>query len=179
MNLREIHATDAAAYVQLLAQIERESPYALLEPEERRTTIQEQWDEIEQIRRSDNQMIWIVEDRDRLVAWLGAFGERYRRVSHNVLVGIGVLAPYRNQGLGTRLFSALEQWAWKHQIHRLELFVANENQAGIALYQKMGFQIEGTRRESYQIDGRYVDEYLMAKLLIPPEPPKKNLYSKW
>ncbi len=39
------------------------------------------------------------------------------------------------------------------------------NTAGIALYKKMGFEIEGTKRNSLFIDGKYVDEYYMSKLL--------------
>ena len=30
---------------------------------------------------------------------------------------------------------------------------------------KMGFEIEGTKRDSLRVDGVYVDEYYMAKLL--------------
>ncbi len=39
------------------------------------------------------------------------------------------------------------------------------NTAGIALYKKQGFEIEGTRRHAYIINGQYVDEYYMAKIL--------------
>jgi RimJ/RimL family protein N-acetyltransferase len=39
------------------------------------------------------------------------------------------------------------------------------NIAGIALYKKMGFEIEGTKRDSLLINGEYVDEYYMSKLL--------------
>jgi len=179
MNLREIHITDAEAYIELLSQLERESPYVLLEEGERKTGILEQMDEIREIEASDNQIIFVVEDRDKLVAWCGAFGEKYRRVRHTVLIGIGVLEAYRAQGWGTKLFEALEEWAWKQDIRRLELLVQTENKAGIALYRKMGFQIEGTKRESYMINGGFVDEYLMSKLLVVPDPPRKSKFPKW
>lgn len=35
----------------------------------------------------------------------------------------------------------------------------------IALYKKQGFEIEGTRRHAYVINGQYMDEYYMAKIL--------------
>lgn len=39
------------------------------------------------------------------------------------------------------------------------------NYAALALYRKMGFQQEGIKRDSLWVEQRYVDEYLMSKLL--------------
>ncbi len=39
------------------------------------------------------------------------------------------------------------------------------NQAGLALYQKRGFTIEGVKRRVLRIEGEYADEYYMAELL--------------
>jgi len=39
------------------------------------------------------------------------------------------------------------------------------NHLGIALYKKMGFQIEGTAPDALQVDGAYVDLHYMSKLL--------------
>ncbi|MEM9984319.1 MAG: GNAT family N-acetyltransferase [Bacteroidota bacterium] len=161
--LRPIHEADAEAYLDLLRSIESDSPYALLEDGERQTTIAEQRSEIQTVLAQSNQMIWVVEDRDRLVAWLGAWGERYRRVSHSALVGVGVRATHRRQGLASELFQALERWAPSVGVRRLELTVAVPNQAAWRLYQKLGFRIEGTKSKSYRIDNILVDEYFMAK----------------
>lgn len=179
MNLRPIHSTDAAAFIHLQEQIEAESPFALLERGERRTSIKAQQEEIDDVLRRDNQIIFVVEDRDQLVGWLGAWGEPYRRIRHSVLIGVGVLAAYRRQGVATQLFEALEAWAWARSIRRLELLVQTGNTAGITLYRKMGFQIEGTKRQSYCLDGTYQDEYLMSKLLVVPEKPPHNPYPRW
>ena len=40
-----------------------------------------------------------------------------------------------------------------------------ENEAGVALYRKSGFEIDGTKRNSLMIDGTFYDEYYMSKLL--------------
>ncbi|NMB90388.1 MAG: GNAT family N-acetyltransferase, partial [Chloroflexi bacterium] len=50
-------------------------------------------------------------------------------------------------------------------IHRLELTVMTHNQRALALYRKMGFEIEGTLRHNMRVDGVYVDEYSLAQLL--------------
>ena len=49
------------------------------------------------------------------------------------------------KGLGTALFQCLEEWVINHNISRLELTVVTQNDAGIALYKKSGFEIEGRR----------------------------------
>ncbi len=47
---------------------------------------------------------------------------------------------------------------------RIELKVYTDNPAGIALYKKCGFEIEGTHRRYAFRDGGYVDAYSMARL---------------
>ncbi|WP_392396641.1 MULTISPECIES: GNAT family N-acetyltransferase [Paenibacillus] len=38
------------------------------------------------------------------------------------------------------------------------------NERAAALYKKMGFEIEGVKRNSIRMDGKYVDEYYMGKI---------------
>jgi RimJ/RimL family protein N-acetyltransferase len=78
---------------------------------------------------------------------------------------VGVLHAYQGQGIGSRLFQGLESWAGEAGIQRLELTVMVHNEAAYALYDKMGFSVEGRRRRSLWVDGEFVDEYSMAKLL--------------
>lgn len=178
LNLRRIHPTDAEAYLELLEALAAESPHVLYQPGEYGSGARDEMAQIESVLARPNQMIFVVEDRDRLIAWLGAFGERYQRVAHTALLGIGVLGAYQRRGIGQALFQEAERWARAAGLRRLELLVQSGNFPAISLYRKMGFQIEGTKRESYRIGGEYVDEYLMAKLLTPPPPPR-NPYPKW
>ena len=55
-------------------------------------------------------------------------------------------------------------WATGAGIKRLELTVHTVNARAVALYQRHGFEIEGTRRSSLRVDGVYTDEYLMSLL---------------
>jgi RimJ/RimL family protein N-acetyltransferase len=48
------------------------------------------------------------------------------------------------------------------RLRRVELTVHTTNQRAIAAYKRCGFQVEGVRRSSLLVDGKYVDEYLMA-----------------
>jgi RimJ/RimL family protein N-acetyltransferase len=44
------------------------------------------------------------------------------------------------------------------------LTVHTSNLQALGLYLRYGFQVEGVRRHSLLVDGRYVDEYLMSRL---------------
>jgi RimJ/RimL family protein N-acetyltransferase len=78
---------------------------------------------------------------------------------------IGILEQFTGKGIGTQLFQMLEAWARSNDIHRLELTVMTHNERAIALYKKMGFEIEGIKKHSLFVNGEYVDEYYMAKLI--------------
>ena len=58
-----------------------------------------------------------------------------------------------------------ESWAKTCGVRRLELSVMVHNDAAQALYTKMGYVIEGRRQWSLLVDGAFVDEYSMAKLI--------------
>ena len=76
-----------------------------------------------------------------------------------------MLKDYRRQGIASRLFVALEEWARKEEVSRLELTVAMNNSAAISCYKTNGFVIEGVRSQSLKINDELVDEFYMAKIL--------------
>ena len=50
-------------------------------------------------------------------------------------------------------------------LKRIELKVYARNTAAIHLYQKYGFEIEGTRRRAIFQGGQYLDDLIMSLLL--------------
>lgn len=77
-------------------------------------------------------------------------------------------AAASRRGVGTGLLRELELWAAAHAVHRLELTVMAHNQRARELYERMGFAVEGRRRECLLVDGHLIDELYMAKLLPHP-----------
>lgn len=69
-----------------------------------------------------------------------------------------------NSYLEMLLNSELDKWARENNLTRLELTVVSSNIVAKHFYEKNGFEIEGTRKNAMIIDGKYVDEYYMAKL---------------
>jgi putative acetyltransferase len=57
-----------------------------------------------------------------------------------------------------------DQWL---NLSRLELEVYTDNDAAIHLYERFGFEIEGTHRLHSYGDGRWSDSYFMARVRTP------------
>jgi RimJ/RimL family protein N-acetyltransferase len=165
MIIRTILISDAEHFLNLCKKLDTEMQFMMLEPGERITTLVEQQAQIERLLMLENQTIFVAEYNSQLIGYLAALGGEFQRNRHSVYIIIGILQAFTGQGVGTQLFRTLEEWAQLQRIHRLELTVMVHNEAGLALYKKQGFEIEGTKRDSLLVDGKYVDEYYMAKLL--------------
>ncbi|MDR6224982.1 RimJ/RimL family protein N-acetyltransferase [Desmospora profundinema] len=156
---------DAAAYLALQKRLDKETSFMLLEPGERTAGVEETAKRIQSAVEQKNRTILVAEVAGRLVGWMELIGGGVRRNRHSAYIVVGIRQTYTGQGIGTRLFTAGENWARQNGIHRLELTVMVHNRAALALYPKRGFQVEGIRRDSLLVDGRYVDEYGMSKLI--------------
>ena len=163
--IRTIQESDAENFLALCRQLDEENRFMLLEPGERKTTAEEQNQRIRDVLSQDNQALFVVEEAGLLVGYLSAAGGRFARNKGTVYIVIGILEQFTGQGLGTALFECMEQWARDRNLHRLELSVMVHNQRGVGLYKKMGFEIEGIKRDSLLVDGSYIDEYYMSKLI--------------
>jgi RimJ/RimL family protein N-acetyltransferase len=165
MLIRPIHEADAEGFLRLCRKLDEETSFMMLEPGERTTTVEEQLGRIRAIEESPNQTILVAEEAGQLVGYIAILGGSYHRNRHSAYIVAGILQAFAGQGLGRQLFTEGERWARSVGLHRLELTVMAHNHRAIALYTKMGFRFEGTKRDSLKVDGVYVDEYYMAKLL--------------
>lgn len=86
-------------------------------------------------------------------------------VKHIGEFGMTVLKDYWGQGIGSSLLTQMESFAKCVGVTRIEAKVRCSNQRGVSLYNKSGYEIEGTRKKAALIDGSFEDEYYIAKLL--------------
>ena len=84
---------------------------------------------------------------------------------HSAYLVLGVLEDYQGQGIATKLFNRVFEWAKEVEITRLELTVIKDNTKAFNLYRKMGFVLEGEKVHSLIINGQPVNEYYLYKLL--------------
>ena len=94
---------------------------------------------------------------------------------------IMVREGWQGKGIGrllmTKLIELADQWL---QITRLALTVWADNERAIQLYCQMGFEIEGTMPAYVFRAGRYVDAYMMGRLLPRRNcPDQQALQANW
>lgn len=89
---------------------------------------------------------------------------RPRRL-HTADIGMSVRSDWHGRGVGSALLAVLldqaDNW-W--QVRRVHLEVYTDNEPAIALYEKFGFEVEGTLRMDAFRNGEYVDSHVMARL---------------
>lgn len=79
-------------------------------------------------------------DEERPVGWCRLFP---LDAPGTVEVGIGLLAPYRNRGLGTHMLQRALGWARQQNLDRLTLTVRFDNHRAIHVFKKCGFSFTG------------------------------------
>ena len=109
-------------------------------------------------------------DGPRLVGYLRMAPQHdgHPWVAHLTQFGMMILKEFWGHGVGKKLLQIQDEFAASVGITRIEAMVRAKNEAGVKLYQRAGFKIEGTRSEAALINGEKQDEYFIAKLLDDP-----------
>lgn len=144
-------------------QLDHETKYMLYEPGERTKDLAKIESVIRNSVEGDNFLL-VAEADGRLVGYLSAEKGSLNRIAHSAYIVVGILSEYRGKGIGTEFFRRLDIWAEEMKVSRLELTVICENSVAKHLYEKNGFEIEGIKRKSVLVDGKYLDEFYMAKI---------------
>ena len=117
---------------------------------------------------SDRSNLLVATDDGRVVGNLGL----HPTTPGVVALGMSIDPGYRGQGIGTALLTAAVAWARSQpSVHKLELEVWPHNAAGLALYTKVGFEVEGRRRRQYRRrSGELWDSIVMGLVLDHTSP---------
>jgi len=164
--VRAIKEADIPAYYDLSLKLDEETPFRLYEAGERPYDPDLFFKETSDFLKNPRSNIFVAEKDEGLVGYLQATGRTPRRVRHVVSINIAILQAYTDQGLGGKLFGAVEEWARQCGTKRLDLSVMVNNIPAQKLYQKLGFVREGIKRGSMFVDGEYIDEHYMCKWLL-------------
>jgi RimJ/RimL family protein N-acetyltransferase len=162
--IRPIEIADAEQFTALLRYLDAESRFPVVSAIER-VMVAAQWRTfIARMKAAGLTEYFVAEDGPQLVGFLstcdaGMAGVRQLRIV------IGLRRSHVGQGLGTRLFRAMETWARAAGVARLELLVEANNEPALALYRKMGFAVEDRLERAVIVDGEPVDDLVMAMRL--------------
>jgi RimJ/RimL family protein N-acetyltransferase len=167
LTLRQGRVADAVGLVDYVNAVAAEGRYFLTDRLEHSMTEEHRW-----IRAHDGGpgglLIVVVDGEGKVVGNLSATRSKYSKGKHRAQVGLGMLPPYRGQGVGRALLEECVVWAKAHKVSKLSLEVFSSNRRAIALYRSFGFVDDGTNRRHHKINGRYVDNLHMALFLDPP-----------
>lgn len=109
----------------------------------------------------------VAEDGGEIVGYV-AVGRATRLESNRHVAdirGLAVAPEHQGRGLGRALVHAALDAARERGARKVTLRVLGPNTAARALYESCGFVVEGVRRDEFLLDGRYVDDVLMARHL--------------
>lgn len=162
MKIKKITLVDSGSYLKLLNKLDEETEFRAYEPGERKITPEE----MKQLLSSkQNNLILLAFEGNELAGYIEAERGKFNRNKHSAHINLAVLKKYQGRGIGKLFFEEVEKWGKLNRIHRLDLCVFTYNTNAINLYSKLGFVIEGTKKDSFFVDGGYVDELIMAKLI--------------
>ncbi|KFN04579.1 acetyltransferase domain protein [Bacillus clarus] len=108
-------------------------------------------------------MLRTIQD-DILIGFVAIHSIEWNNRTGLLAIGIGD-AKYRGKGYGAEALHLILKYAfYELNLNRVGLDVISYNEAAIALYKKMGFQMEGCMREAVQRDGKSFDRIIMGIL---------------
>jgi RimJ/RimL family protein N-acetyltransferase len=95
--------------------------------------------------------------RDPIGALLMRGGE-YLRLAHTTELGMSVRREWRRHGVGRALVEvAIDACRASGDLRRITLRVFESNDAALALYESLGFVVEGRQKRQVRLKGRYLD----------------------
>jgi len=100
----------------------------------------------------------------QVIGWCDVVPKPRPIYAHAGVLGMGLLPEFRGQGLGGRLIRQTLAAARAFGLNRVELSVRENNAGAIALYKRVGFEIEGLQRNATRVEGVYENVVLMATL---------------
>ena len=112
-------------------------------------------------------VVIVAESESQIIGMLNFHNGARKRIAHLGEVSMSVNRAWRDQGVGRALLSTLLLWAQQQPaIEKVCLEVFATNTRAIALYQSLGFQVEGRLVKQIKLGpGMYVDTIRMGRFV--------------
>lgn len=123
------------------------------------TSAWSQSDFLYEILHNDFSFNYVLENHGHIVGYIGV----WIMYEQSQITTIGVDQAYQRQGFGQLMMNTAIDIACQQGCETMSLEVRVSNQKAIALYEKLGFQKVGIRKDYYQ--DNHEDAYLMVKKL--------------
>jgi ribosomal protein S18 acetylase RimI-like enzyme len=175
--VREAVPQDAAALLEFLNIVGGETHFLTLDEAGTVESVEDMAAKIGQVAESDNNAYFLAEVAGQIAGLLSIDGDFHYRIRHIGELFVAVKKDFQGYGIATILFEDAIDWIEElGVIKRLELTVQARNERAISLYEKMGFQLESTRRwGARDEDGNLIDVLEMVRFFesdVEPKPEK-------
>lgn len=118
------------------------------------------------INKGKNQYWYVAEENGKVIGLGILMNHGNLRKKHVGVITLMVNSDYQNKGVGSLLIDKLINLSESFNIIRLELCVFRDNYKAINLYKKFGFKEEGIKVKSALKNGEYIDEVMMARIIL-------------
>ncbi|MET0959698.1 MAG: GNAT family N-acetyltransferase [Psychrobacillus psychrotolerans] len=161
--IREADLEDARPFINLQETIFTETDFMLFGKADRQLSVQSIRKSMNTWKTSPNSILLLAIMNGQYAGYVQFIGGPAPRAVHRASVVIGVKQAFSKKGIASSLMLQGEKWAKGSGISKLELTVIKENTNAQKLYKKLGFELEGTRKNALVINDQFVDEYYMGK----------------
>lgn len=163
---RRAEESDAEKIVDFYNFVGGETSYLSFEKDEYPMSVDEQREEIVSLKDKKASIMLLAMDGDEITGIATIHSSAKIKARHDGELGIVVAKKYQGQGIGTELIRQLIDWAKGNGVTtRISLDTRADNVKAVELYMKFGFVVEGCRKNSTLLDGKYYDLYVMGMML--------------
>ena len=124
-------------------------------------TVEQEENFLRSLENASKSVLYVAKADGIIIGDASLSGSPRERIAHRASLGISVQKKYWNLGIGSRLISAIIEFAKSADIEIIELSVRSDNPAAIHLYEKFGFRVIGEFPGMLKVRGENVDGTLM------------------
>lgn len=163
---RNAREDDAKNIVDFYNYVGGETSFLSFEKDEYPMCAEEQAEEIRSLEKKNTSIMLLAMDGEEIAGIATVRSSAKIKERHDGELGIVVARKYQGQGVGTELICRLIRWAKGNGVTtRISLDTRADNVKAVELYMKLGFVVEGCRRNTTLLNGKYYDLYVMGMML--------------
>ncbi len=164
--LRAARTKDAAALLAFKTVVLSETEFLLQGPEDVSDQVSEERGLIESFQSHERCLLLLAWEGAAVVGMATVVAGSLARSRHVGHTGMAVRRSHWRRGVASALLHATVRWATEIVgLHKLSLQVHAANQPARRLYERHGFEYEGTLRGEAKLEGVYVDLLAMGRFL--------------
>lgn len=167
ITIRGVEVSDGPALIEYMEKTALESRFLIREPGERIPTPEAEAEFLQGRIEADRELMLVAYCGDKLVGACSLMSVGVQqRFAHRCSIAIALFKEFWNQGIGSLMLEILLEAAKEVGYEQAELEVVTDNEAAIALYEKLGFVQYGELPDNMKyVDGTYANTYWMMKKL--------------